>query len=434
MNDQTFVHGTSAAILAGLVLLVGCGRTGLGPFPDDEVADGGLEVGEFPDDDDDSNDDGRSFVDDDEPPMDPAPPLDPTCGNGVIDPGELCLLPQEIYWSRIDPCAIDVADIDGDGHLDVVTPNSDFEHAESPNNYTSVLYGDGTGRLSEPVPYESGDDIPVGVRIGDLDNDGLLDFVVANSDAGTLSIMLNAGGREIYNAERIPSGNVPIIADLADINGDGVLDLAVSAENEVRVSLGLGSGRFDIPTSYELPGQQWEVRLVDFSHDGHVDMIVSRVSEAAVLLYQGNGTGRFEQTGRIDMPSSTYGIAEGYIDGDGEFDLALAHAVGVSVMEGDFGQFSEAAVLEAGEGPRDTALADFDMDGRMDAAVLASGSNDVTLSVAQQGQFNFEMRGVYAVGEQPSGIAAGDFNEDGVPDLAIANQLSNNIGLILSNP
>ena len=58
----------------------------------------------------------------------------------------------------------------------------------------------------------------------------------------------------------------------------------------------------------------------------------------------------------------------------------------------------------------------------------------MTLSVAQQGQFNFEMRGVYAVGEQPSGIAAGDFNEDGVPDLAIANQLSNNIGLILSNP
>ncbi|MEM7160471.1 MAG: VCBS repeat-containing protein [Myxococcota bacterium] len=427
MHDQTIRHAFSIAVAASLLLL-GCGRTGLGPFTDEEVADGGLDAGELPEEPDDS----VGFVDDE--PIDPAPPQDPTCGNGIIDPGELCLLPQIVFWSRIDPCAIDIGDIDGDGHLDVVTPNSDFEHAESPNNYTSVLYGNGQGVLSEPVAYESGDDIPVGVRVGDIDNNGWLDFIVANSDTGTLSVMLNGGGREVFDGGRMSGGEVPIISDLGDINGDGILDVAVSATDEVRVSLGRGDGRFDPPVSYPLSGQQWEVRLVDITHDEALDMVVSRVSEAAVVLFRGDGEGRFEQMGRLDMPSSTYGIADADIDQDGSIDLLFAHAVGVSVMRGDgFGGFTEVSQISAGEGPRDTAIADYDQDGRLDAAVLASGSNDVTLSVGR-GTGSFERRGVYVVGEQPSGIAAGDFNEDGVPDLAIANQLSNNIGLILSNP
>lgn len=75
----------------------------------------------------------------------------------------------------------------------------------SAQNITSILYGDGQGQLSEPVSHVSGEDIPVGVRLGDLDTDGRLDLVVVNSEAGSMSVLLNAGEQRVVDAGRVPA-------------------------------------------------------------------------------------------------------------------------------------------------------------------------------------------------------------------------------------
>lgn len=423
---------TSSPVLVGLLLL-GCGRTGIDLPGDGPVADGALDADagdEF--DDGPGMDDGAAFVDPEEPP--PPAPRPESCGNGTIEPGELCHQPQLEFWSRIDPCALDVGDIDGDGHLDVVTPNSDFEHVESTQNLTSVLYGNGQGQLSEPVPYVTGDDIPVGVRVGDLDGSGALDVVVVNSDAGSLTVLVNFGARQFGDAGRVVTGELPVIADLGDVNGDGVLDVAVAATDAVHLALGRGDGNFEPSTSFVQPGMLWATRLLDVDGDGDIDMLASNTTEATVHVWYGNGQGQLSDGGRIDMPGMPLGIGDTDLDGDGRLDLLVAHSFGLAVLLGEpDGGFAPLTSIPAGESPRDVAVADYDQDGWLDVAILNSASQDITV-VLGVGGGELEYETTFAVGSLPSGIEAGDFNEDGVPDLAVSNQLSNSIGLILSDP
>ncbi|MEM9458906.1 MAG: VCBS repeat-containing protein [Myxococcota bacterium] len=421
-------------IASGLVLLFGCGRTGM-DFPEAGIAggggfDGGDERGEGP-----GNDDGEFPPEPDEPdePL-PDPPLPESCGNGIAEPGELCFMPEITFWSRIDPCALDIGDIDGDGHLDVATPNSDFDHIESTQNLTSVLYGNGLGQLSEPVPYVSGDDIPVGIRLGDLDSDGGLDLVVVNSDAGSLSLMLNVGEREFVDWERVRAGDNPVIADVGDLNFDGVLDVAVAANEEIRVALGRGDGSFQ--TSYSIPrsGSMWSTRLLDINADGAIDMLATNTSQNTLELWFGEGTGELFEVDQIFMSGMPLGITDADVDGNGTVDLLVAQTFGMEVLLNDgTGFFVPQPIVEAGLDPRDIAVADYDNDGRLDAAIVNSTSQDITLTVGH-GNGGFDYGATYSVGTLPSGIEAGDFNSDGVPDMVVSNQLSNSIGLILSNP
>lgn len=415
--------------MVAIGLLLACGRTGL-DLPDDGLADDGFDGG-------DERGDGPGFddglPDDPDDPRVPDPPLPESCGDGVAEPGELCFRPQIELWSRIDPCALDIGDIDGDGHLDVITPNSDFEHVESELNLTSVLYGNGQGGLSEPVPYITSDDIPVGVRLGDLNGDGGLDVVVVNSDAGTLTVLVNLGQQQLVDAGRISAGTMPVIADVGDVNGDGVLDVAMTAADEVRVALGRGDGNFEPPTSFPQPGLLWSTRLLDLDRDGDVDMVVSNATEATLFFWYNDGGGKLLEGGSLDMPGMPLGIADADIDADGYIDLLVAHSFGLAVLLGGPEGFTTVAQIEAGFDPRDVAVADYDNDGRLDVAIVNSTSQDVTIA-SGRGDGQFDYRATYSTGSLPSGIEAGDFNEDGVPDLAVSNQLSNSIGLILSDP
>ncbi|MCH9687788.1 MAG: VCBS repeat-containing protein [Deltaproteobacteria bacterium] len=417
----------AAKVIVGALLIVGCGRTGLGPLTDESVADGGFDEGPTIDEDRDP-----AEPDDPRPPVDP--PLPESCGNGIIEPGELCFMPQITFWSRIDPCSLDIGDLDGDGHLDVITPNSDFDHIETDDNLTSVLYGNGLGWLSDPVAHDTVDDIPVGVRVGDIDGNGQLDAVVVNSDAGSISVMINGGQQEFLDAGRIGVGDNPVIADLGDVDGDGILDVAVAGNNQVMLSRGRGDGTFLPPTSYSSEGQLWDTLLVDINGDERLDMLATNTTTNAVVLWQGNGAGSMNAYGSLVMPGRPLGITTWDVDHNGTVDLLVAHAIGVEVLLGDgTGGFTSVATVEAGLDPRAIAVADFDNDQRPDAAILNSTSQDITMTVGRGGG-QFEYGATYGVGSLPSGIRAGDFNGDGVPDLVVSNQLSNNIGLILSNP
>ena len=431
MLGSLMMSSRSWAVPVSLLLLA-CGRTGI-DLPGDTVADGTLDAGDADDDagDGPGMDDGVAFVDPEPVPPEPRPE---SCGNGMHEPGELCFRSQIEFYSRIDPCALDVGDIDGDGHLDVATPNSDFDHAESPQNLTSVLFGDGQGGLSEPVPYVTGDDIPVGVRLGDLDGSGMLDVVVVNSDAGSLTVLLNFGDRQFGDAGRVGAGAGPVIADVGDVNGDGVLDVAVAATDEVRVALGRGDGNFEPSVAFPQPGVLWAVRLLDVDGDGATDMLASNTSAATVHVWYGDGQGALLDGGRLDMPGLPLGISDADLDGNGVLDLLVAHSFGVAVLMGEPGRsFAPMTHVSAGVDPRDTAVADYDQDGILDVAILNSTSQDVMIALGRGGGA-LEIAGQWAVGSLPSGIEAGDFNEDGLPDLAISNQLSNTIGLILSDP
>ncbi|HEY0549118.1 MAG TPA: FG-GAP-like repeat-containing protein, partial [Verrucomicrobiae bacterium] len=132
------------------------------------------------------------------------------------------------------PCTsgatVTLADMDGDGKLDLVTPNSG-------NSTLSLWRNTGTagtinsGTFAAPVNFPTGA-YPYRAVAGDLDGDGRLDLVMANASSHTVSVFRNLSTPGALTSASLaarvdyPTGNGPRESAIADLDGDGLPDIA----------------------------------------------------------------------------------------------------------------------------------------------------------------------------------------------------------------
>ncbi|MEZ6242697.1 MAG: VCBS repeat-containing protein [Phycisphaerales bacterium] len=111
------------------------------------------------------------------------PPTDATL-SVLLGGGDGTFAPPVSYTVGQRPHSCAIADLNGDGHLDVVESNIDTSEL-------SVLYGVGDGTLQPQVrmPFAGQ---PTSVALGDLVGDGFPDLVFLNNASGDVSVVLNA--------------------------------------------------------------------------------------------------------------------------------------------------------------------------------------------------------------------------------------------------
>ncbi|MBN1825770.1 MAG: VCBS repeat-containing protein [Candidatus Eisenbacteria bacterium] len=281
-----------------------------------------------------------------------------------------------------------LADVDGDGYLDLVTGNGN-DMARNPNR---VYYNLG-GMLERTASWSSAD---VGyhchIDLGDMDGDGDLDLAVALlGDPGTPQydkVYENQGGT-FSSLPVWTSGDLDNSFDLAwgDADGDGDLDLAVAC-GETYTSVPQKSKLYRNDGGVLTTGAVWTTGPVDYSldvawgdldGDGDLDLAVAN-EFGPNRVYRNNGAGLdsvpFWESADTE---NTLQLDWGDVNGDGLLDLAVANNGQLGGASDVRVYFNTGGTLEANASwicsdPKQyysaVSLADADGDGDLD---LASG-------------------------------------------------------------
>jgi YD repeat-containing protein len=329
---------------------------------------------------------------------------------------------------------IAVGDVNGDGKVDLVTANSSTNNA-------SILYGDGQGRFSVPsnLAFETR---PDSIALGDLDADGDLDFVFVDSFFGygsdTLSILLNNGNGTFGTQTNYALNNSVQSIAVGEVNNDGKLDLIIANyfDDSVSVLLNNGDGTFVAKTDYAAGRSPSSVTLGDVNGDGQVDILTSNYSDDSVSVRLNNGDATFSPAVNYTVGSGPESVALGDVNSDGNLDLVVANYgygsdVSVLLNNGD-GTFRAKTDYTVASNPKSVALGDVNSDGRLDLVTANYSDSSVSILLGN-GDGTFAAKVDYLVGDVPSSVALGDVNSDGRLDLVTANYSDSSVSILLGN-
>jgi hypothetical protein len=287
--------------------------------------------------------------------------------------------------------AIKIADLNGDGKADLVVTFSFYN--DTAEGGVIVLLGNGDGTFQPGVEYESGGLEARNVAVADINGDGHLDLITINCGSsgsnpcfttGSLGVLLGNGDGTFQPAVSYLTGGADGAAiAIADLNHDGNPDLvAANGIGNVAVLLGNGDGTFQAPAVYEAAGDAFNLAIADLNADGNLDVAVTGVT---ILLGEGNGN----FMAPINYPSiGGYNLVITDVDGDGKPDLLLtqldgsAEGLGVMLGNGDGTFQSPLSFATGGVGAWDVEVADLNGDGRMDAVVA-----NLATSLSKKGRF-----------------------------------------------
>jgi len=348
------------------------------------------------------------------------------------------------YASGGDPAAaVVVADLNGDGKLDVVVAN------QGPYA-VSVLLGNGDGTLQAPVSYVVGGEEPTSIAVGDVNGDGHPDLIVAtnyevgNGFSGGVAVLLGKGDGTFEAPVSYSSGGFEAISvAIADVDGDGHPDLIVANECSIAADCGVypsssvgvlhgnGDGTFEAPVSFVSGYGTDGMAVVDVNRDGAVDLIVAGEGDIVGVML-GNGDGTFQSVVAYDLGGFSSSIAVEDVNGDGKLDVVggvicptACPSAALSVLLGNGDGTFQTPILSSLPTEdlfSSIAIRDLDGDGKPDV-VLASFNSASAEVLLGNGDGTFQAPQKYLAGlRQMLSVAVADLDADGKPDLLAAGK------------
>jgi len=278
--------------------------------------------------------------------------------------------------------SLQFADIDRDGDLDLIVAVGQEGHLSVPGGSNRLLINTGNGHFKEDfdfaeAPWNLPDASTLKIRTGDVDNDGDIDlFVVRGTPAQQNVLLLNSGSGLFQDVSF--THILPLYTDnsqdaaLADIDSDGDLDILVAnsvlgtqpwLSGDVLINQGGlqgGTAGFfhDDPTSFleaysPADGIRLCIEAGDIDADGDIDVLLGvhdlfQGADQSLYLNQGGAQGgvtgsMVRQTWYDPGDFISYGVALFDMDHDGDLDV-LQTAAGV--ISGDPAQQFQTRLFE----------------------------------------------------------------------------------------
>ncbi len=348
--------------------------------------------------------------------------------------------------TEADPSSINVVDVNGDGHPDVLYGIATNITQHSTGAIHTLLWQPGNTFTSGPTLTLPSNTNTL-CRTGDLNGDGIIDLlcpsvsVVPGNYSTTLVFFPGKGdgsfGVPTYSP--VVQSNTgysliyPLVSTFADTNRDRHMDVLVTdVQAGVNYTmLGDGSGKFTFGGSGSAGNGVGQ--LLDVNKDGVPDLLLT--NGPTVQLGKGDGT--------FGMPINGpgyFGCAYGDLDGDGTVDAACSNGpkdiAGLYILHGNGdGTFQSNPVAATTYGSGTAALAtlsgvleirDLNADGRAD---LFGTAGDGWTTLLSQGGLRFSaprhLAAGYGIGaliysELYPQYGLADLDGDNIPDLVAA--------------
>ena len=290
-----------------------------------------------------------------------------------------------------NPESFTVADVNGDGKMDLVCGNA----GDSPytNGTLSILTNNGSGGfvLASTLSIGHG---PGSITAADVNRDGKVDLITANWDngiGGTLSVWTNNGNGVFGSNATLNVGSGPVSVTAADVNGDGRLDLicvnygATGNGKTLSVLTNNGSGVFGSNATLNVGTGPMSVIAADINGDGRPDLICANYGNNTLTVLTNNGGGVFGSNATLNVGTGPFSVTAADINGDGKLDLICANfgngfgnTLSVLTNNGN-GVFGSNATLNVGSGPSSVVAADVNGDGRLDLICANESANTLTV-------------------------------------------------------
>ena len=344
-----------------------------------------------------------------------------------------------------------VVDLDKEGHGDVITVA---------NSSAAVTVHKNLGNGSFPVltRYEVAS-LSDAVESADIDNDGDIDIVVNGEvDVSSLDpvvkILKNNGNGTFAPAiDYTPARNFADMK-LRDINGDGFVDLIFAPDANdppyhFGTALNLGNGTFAPTVVTEVFScGDGTIDAADLDGDGDLDIVLTEEEgcpgiEPHIFIFRNDGNQNFVRMPDIVLPGMLpHGLALADVTGDGNIDIITALPKGMGVFPGN-GNLTFGAPIISTTRPYKFKMRDFNHDGLLDIGMIMqqeSFGTDTIATALGNGNGTFQAirtqtgSSVLENLRISNDVETGDVNGDGTPDLVVFNYASNDVSVFIVNP
>jgi hypothetical protein len=200
---------------------------------------------------------------------------------------------------------VEVADMDGDGHPDIVTTGQ-------------IFYGDGAyGFTALALPNS-----PTGPYvIGDFNGDGRLDIAISGA------VLVNSGNRSFSTvATTVLPLFYGVVAAAGDLNGDGRDDVVISSPGDQTLELyyGQDDGTFSLASVLYTAEGVGGLALGDFDGDGRPDIAAGLMLAQQAVIFFNLGNGQFSWS-FFASGADTVAMTAADLNHRGKKDLVIAN-------------------------------------------------------------------------------------------------------------